>query len=227
MKVVLFGATGMVGAGVALECLDDPAVTSLVVVGRRSCGLTHPKLLERIVPDLSALDAIARELAGCDACFFCVGVTSVGLDEAAYRRLTYDVTMSVAAAVYRAAPGATFVYVSGTGTDSTERGRSMWARVKGKTENDLMKLGFRSAYMFRPGFIQPMRGVRSKTSWYRVLYALTAPLTPILMRVAPSYATTTVDVGRAMIAVAKHGYGKPILESLDIAAAARGGGGAG
>lgn len=220
MNVLLLGATGMVGAGVLLECMDAPEVTSVLVVGRTSCGVTHPKVRELLLPDLFAIDTVRDQLRDRDACFYCLGVSAVGMREREYTRVTFDLTMAVARTMLDAAPGATFVYVSGAGTDSSEHGRVMWARVKGKTENALMKLGFRSACMFRPGFIQPLRGVRSRTAWYQALYTVFAPLTPLLRRLAPGMVTTTVAVGRAMIQVGLHGSASAILETRDINALA-------
>jgi len=158
-------------------------------------------------------------MAGLDACFFCLGVSSAGLSEERYRQVTYDVTMAAATVLVERNPAMTFIYVSGVGTDSTERGRSMWARVKGRTENALLALPFQ-AYMFRPGYIQPMHGVRSRTPWYRLAYAIGAPLYPVLKRLFPGGGTTTEQLGRAMIAVARKGAPKRVLDSRDITAAA-------
>jgi uncharacterized protein YbjT (DUF2867 family) len=216
MKVLLFGATGMVGQGVLLECLRDPGVSQVLSVGRSSIGRTDPKLRELLLPDPSVLSAVESQLRGFDACFFCLGVSSAGMSEEVYRRLTYDLTLAVARTVARLDPQATFVYVSGAGTDSSERGRSMWARVKGATENALMRLPFRAAYMFRPGFIQPMHGVRSKTALYRWAYVLASPIAGLLVRWAPGSVTTSEQVGRAMLVVARRGAPKPLLETADI-----------
>lgn len=214
MNVLLFGATGMVGAGVLLECLDAPEVESVLVVGRHPCGVAHAKLRERILPDLFDIATIAADLADRDVCMYCLGVSSVGLSESAYRRVTYDLTMVVARTLLAVAPHSTFIFVSGASTNA--EGRMMWARVKGQAENDLLAMGFRAAYMFRPGFIQPMRGVRSRTNWYQAFYAVLAPIAALLRRLAPRLVTTTVIVGRAMIRVAQHGYSKRILETRDI-----------
>jgi len=216
MKVVLFGATGMVGQGVLRECLADAGVESVLAVGRRPTGRPHPKLREIVHDDFLDFSAIEPELTGYDACFFCLGVTSIGLDEERYRHLTYDITMAAATALAKLNPGMVFTYVTGAGTDSTERGRVMWARVKGKTENDLLKLPFKAAYMFRPAGIQPLHGIRSKTAWVQAIYVGAAPLLSLLNRVAPAYMTTTEQVGRAMIKVAREGYPKAVLESEDI-----------
>jgi hypothetical protein len=219
MKIILFGATGMVGQGVLIECLRDPEVESVLVVGRSPTGQQNPKLRELIHRDFTNFTAIEAELSGYDACFFCLGVTSIGLDEPTYRHLTYDITMAAATMLAKLNRGMTFIYVTGRSTDSTEQGSRMWARVKGKTENDQLKLPFKAAYMFRPAAIQPLHGVRSKTAWVHVVYTATAPLWALLHRIAPAYATTTEQVGRAMIKVARDGYPKPILESEDINAA--------
>ncbi len=215
MKVILFGATGMVGQGVLRECLLDPVVEAVLVVGRTPVEQRDPKLREVVHVNLFDLSSIEGEFAGLDACFFCLGVSSAGMSEEAYRRVTYDLTMSAAQAMVQQNPDMTFIYVSGAGTDSSERGRMMWARVKGKTENDLLKLPFR-AYMFRPAFIQAMHGVRSKTRLYRVLYAITSPIYPILKRLVPGIATSSEQLGRAMIKVANAGAPKRVLETRDI-----------
>jgi len=216
MKVILFGASGMVGQGVLLECLHDPSVTQVLSIGRSAAGQLHSKFSEIVRDNFLDYSDIAPQLAGFDACFFCLGVSSVGMDAERYRHLTYDITLSAATALARLNPQMTFVYVTGAGTDSTENGRVMWARVKGRTENDLLKLPFRAAYMFRPGAIQPLHGVRSKTAWVQAIYVATAPLLSWLHRIAPKYVTTTEQMGRAMIAVARDGYPKPVLESEDI-----------
>jgi uncharacterized protein YbjT (DUF2867 family) len=220
VKVILFGATGMVGQGVLRECLLDPDVETVLAIGRTPIGQSHAKLQEIIPKDLSNLNSVGEKLASYDACFFCLGVSAAGMKAADYERLTYDLTLSVAANLLGRNPAMTFIYVSGSGTDSTERGRMMWARVKGKTENALLRMGFKAAYMFRPGYIQPLHGVRTKTNWYRMFYAVLAPLYPLL-RLAPKYVTTTECVGRAMIRVARNGFDRNILESRDINHACR------
>ncbi len=216
MKVVLFGASGMVGGGVLLECLDDPRVESVLVVGRRTCGVTHPKLTELLHEDFFDYRALEPRLRGLDACFFCLGVSAAGLSEAEYTRRTYDLTLAAARALAAASPRLVFVYVSGAGTDSTERGRVMWARVKGRTENALLALPIGGAYMLRPGFIEPMRGVRSRTPVYRAFYVVVGPLLPLFRRIFPRQITTTVAVGRAMIALAERGDAKNVLAPEDI-----------
>jgi len=170
MKVVIFGATGMVGRGALLECLDDPRVESVLVVTRHSVGVSHPKLREIIHQDFFDFGGLQPEFTGLDACFFCLGVSSVGMSERNYHRLTFELTLAAATTLANAADGRlTFCYVSGEGTDSTEGGRTMWARIKGKTENAILQLPFRAAYMFRPGYIQPLRGIKSKTRWYQAV----------------------------------------------------------
>jgi uncharacterized protein YbjT (DUF2867 family) len=216
MKVILFGATGMVGQGCLRECLLDAGVESVLAVGRSATGQRHAKLREILHDNFQDYSAIESELEGFDACFFCLGVSSLGMSEERYRHLTYDLTMAAAKTLSRRNPNMVFVYVTGAGTDSTERGSLMWARIKGKTENDLLKLPFKAAYMFRPAGIQPLHGVRSRTAWIQALYAAGAPLLGLLGRVAPKYMTTTEQVGRAMIKVARDGYPKPVLESEDI-----------
>ena len=216
MKVIVFGATGMVGQGVLRACLLDPAVERVLVVGRAPTGVQHAKLQDLVQQDFLNFSRAETALAGYDACFFCLGVSSIGMDEERYRHLTYDITMAAATTLAKLNPGMTFIYVTGRGADSTEQGSRMWARVKGKTENDLFKLPFKAAYMFRPAAIQPLHGVRSKTAWVHATYVATAPLWALLNKIAPAYATTTEKVGRAMIRVAREGYRKPVLESEDI-----------
>lgn len=216
MKVLLFGATGMVGQGVLLEALDAPSVTRVVAVGRSPTGRTHPKLEELIVPNVADLSQVEDRLAGFDAAFFCLGVSSVGRTEAEYRAVTYDLTVAVARTIARTSPEAVFTYVSGTGTDSTEKGRVMWARVKGATENAILALPFRGAYMFRPGAILPQRGARSKTFGVRVVYVVLAPFLWLVRAVAPNSMTTTVRMGRAMLRVAAEGAPTRLLGTREI-----------
>jgi uncharacterized protein YbjT (DUF2867 family) len=216
VRVVIFGATGMVGAGALLECLDDPRVESVLVVGRRGTGVRHPKVTEVLHADFFDYDQLRRHFATCDACFFCLGVSSAGMDEAAYHRLTYDLTLAAARAMAQANPRMIFCYVSGEGTDSTERGPRMWARVKGKTENALLGLPFGAAYMLRPAYIQPLRGVRSRTPLYQAFYSVLGFLYPVTRRLAPRYVTTTVSLGRALIRLADEGYPNRIVLTSDI-----------
>jgi uncharacterized protein YbjT (DUF2867 family) len=216
VKVILLGATGMVGQGVLRECLLDPEVKSVLTVGRNATAKRHEKLHELVHQDLSDLSAVEGKLSGYDACFFCLGVSSAGMKEEAYRRVTYDLTISVARILSRLNPGMTFIYLSGAGTDSTERGRAMWARVKGKTENALLQMPFKAVYMFRPAYIQPLHGIRTKTKWYGAVYALLGPLYPIWKLLFPKYVTTTECIGRAMLNVAKRGAPKSVLVNQDI-----------
>jgi uncharacterized protein YbjT (DUF2867 family) len=221
MDILIFGATGMVGQGVLRECLEASDVTRVVAVVRRSTGIMHERLSELVAPDLTHLEPHRDRLAPFDACFFCLGVSSVGMNEADYTRVTYDLTLSVARLLVRENPQMTFTYVSGAGTDSTGTGKRMWARVKGRTENALIALGFKGAYMFRPGVIQPMHAVRSKTTAYRVTYAAAKPLFGIIRKFWPRSIVTSEQVGLAMLGVARRGYARAILEVPDIQDAAR------
>jgi uncharacterized protein YbjT (DUF2867 family) len=216
MKVILFGATGMVGQGVLRECLLDQDVELVLSLGRAATGQHHAKLHEIVQKNLTDLSEIGAQLSGYDACFFCLGVSSVGMTEPDYRRITYDLTLSVARILAARNPNMTFIYVSGTGTDSSERGRSMWARVKGETENALLRLPFHAAYMFRPGYIHPLHGVVPKTRWIAVTYAVIGPLYPVFKTLFPKSVTTTEQMGRAMLRVSRQGYPKTALESSDI-----------
>ena len=221
MKVLVFGATGMVGQGVLRECLRDQEVELAVTVGRTATGARDAKLREIVHGDLSSYAGIERELTGFDACFFCLAVSSSGMKEAEYERVTYGLTLAAAEMLSRVNPGMTFIYVSGAGTDSSERGRIMWARVKGRTENALLRLPLK-AFMFRPGLIEPLDGIQSKTAVYRVFYKLGGPLLPVLRWALPNQVVTTREIGRAMLAVARRGYEKRILEAKDIRAVVRG-----
>ncbi|HMF74637.1 MAG TPA: hypothetical protein VK604_03150 [Bryobacteraceae bacterium] len=215
MNVLLFGATGMVGQGVLRECLLDPDVRLVQTVGRTGTGVQQPKMRELIQKDLFHFPNEAN-FSGFDACFFCLGVSSAGMKEADYERVTYGITMAAAETLSRLNPNMTFVYVSGAGTDSSEHGRTMWARVKGRTENQLLRLPFRDAYMFRPGVIEPLHGARSKTTVYRLFYVLTKPLLRVLRAAFPNFILTTEQIGRAMLNAARRGAPKKILESADI-----------
>jgi uncharacterized protein YbjT (DUF2867 family) len=217
VKVIVFGATGMVGQGVLRECLLDRDVDSVLVLGRNPTGLQHDKLRELVRQDLFDLSDVADQLAGYDACFFCLGVSSTGMSEADYRRVTYDLTLGAARILAEHNPNLTFVYVSGAGTD--EHGRAMWARVKGKTEADLLALPF-NAYMFRPGIIQATHGERSRTRLYAILYPVMAPLIPIIRRVAPRAVTTTDGIGKAMLHLARAGSSEHIFDNAAINALA-------
>ena len=205
----------MVGKGVLLECIDSPDVESILVINRSPVDVVHPKIKEIIHRDFFDWSGIRDQLIGYNTSFFCMGVSSAGMKEADYRRMTYDLTLGFAKVVLFLNPTMTFCYVSGAGTDSSEKGRMMWARVKGKTENDLLSLGFKAAYMFRPGYIHPMRGIKSKTRLYNTFYTFLKPLYGLLKRM-PKYVTNNVTIGKAMIAVGLKGYSKGILESIDI-----------
>ncbi len=217
IKAIITGSTGMVGEGVLLVCLQDPRVESVLVMNRKPCGITDPKLKETIVPDFLDLSQVESDLNGYNACFFCAGVSSVGMKEAEYTRFTYDLTMNVAQTLSRLNPDMVFCYVSGAGTDSTEKGRMMWARVKGKTENDLMKLPFRGVYGFRPALMKPVPGMKNTHSAYRYL----GWLFPLVKAVSPSYVLNLSDVGLAMINCAVSGNERKVLESKDIATIAK------
>jgi len=216
MKVILFGASGMVGQGVLRECLLDPEVSTVLSIVRSSTGQQQPKLREIIHRDFFDFSALESELSGFDACFFCLGVTSAGMSEENYRRITYDITLAAAQTLAKLNSNMTFIYVSGAGTDSSERGRAMWARVKGQTENALLRLPFKAAYMFRPAVIVPLHGIKSRTRLYRVSYAVLGPLLPLMKAFMPKYVTTTEKLGRAMLIAAKRGAPKPVLENSDI-----------
>jgi uncharacterized protein YbjT (DUF2867 family) len=216
MKVLLFGATGMVGQGVLRECLLDNRVERVTTIGRKKTGMTHPKLSEIKHGDLLDYSSLETQLSGFDACFFCLGVSSVGMNEARYRSITYDITLAAANVLARLNSHLVFTYVSGTGTDSTEKGRSMWAKVKGETENALLRLPFQAVYLFRPGLIQPLHGIKSKTKFYQAVYVLMSPLFLILNTLFPNQITTTERVRRAMINAVYRGAPKSILENRDI-----------
>lgn len=216
MKVLIFGATGMVGQGVLRECLLAPDVQSVVAVGRSATGQQHAKLRDLVHKDMYDYGAIEPQLQGFDACFFCLGVSSVGMKEPEYKRITYDLTLAAATVLARLNPGMTFTYVTGAGTDSSERGTSMWARVKGATENALLRLPFKAAYMFRPGMIQPLHGVRSKTPLYDAAIVVLKPVLGLAYRWWPNRVTTTEKLGRAMLAAARGGAPKVVLDPADI-----------
>lgn len=216
MKVIITGAAGMVGKGVLLECLDNDAVTAVLVVNRRTVDMQHPKLTEIIHKDFFDLSPISEQLAGYDACFFCLGISSFRQSEEVYTKITYDLTMNFAGALLKSNPGMVFIYVSGTGTDSTESGSTMWARVKGKTENDIIKLGFRDAYAFRPAYIKPESNTPSSTPIYQVLLTIFGVLHPVIKFLFPKYTTTTAQIAKAMIEVVQHGFERKQVESIDI-----------
>jgi uncharacterized protein YbjT (DUF2867 family) len=217
IRAIITGATGMVGEGVLHECLQHPAVEAVLVINREPCGVVHPKLKEIIHTDFYNFSAIESQLAGYNACFFCLGVSSVGMKEAPYYKLTYTLTMHVAETLSRLNNDMVFCYVSGSGTDSSEKGKSMWARVKGKTENDLMKLPFKRVYAFRPGYMHPTKGLKNVQPLYRYL----SWLYPFLRKIMPGKVNTLSQVGLAMISVAMHGYQKQIIDPKDVVVLAK------
>jgi uncharacterized protein YbjT (DUF2867 family) len=216
VKVLIFGATGMVGQGVLRECLQAPDVELVQTVGRTPTAQQHPRLRELVHADMLDYSATEAALSGFDACFFCLGAASPGMSEQAYTRVTYDLTLAAATTLARLNPRMVFVYVSGAGADSTEKSRVMWTRVRGRTENALLRLPFKGVYIFRPGMIQPLDGIRSKTVAYRTFYSLAKPLLPALRAMFPDQVLSTTQVGRAMLAAARGGAPKPVLESADI-----------
>jgi uncharacterized protein YbjT (DUF2867 family) len=216
VNVLIFGATGMVGQGVLRECLQAADVEQVVAIGRNPTGQRHPKLRDVVHADLFNYATITAQLDDIDACFFCVGVTSSRMSEADYTRLTHDLTLAAAHALVERSPRMVFVYVSGAGADSSETSATMWERVRGKTENALLALPFRGVYIFRPGMIQPLDGIKSRTTAYRIFYALMKPVLPLLRAAMPRHVLTTRQVGQAMLAVVRSGARKRVLESADI-----------
>ena len=216
MKVVLFGGTGMLGSGALIECLAHPDVVEVLSVVRRPSGVRHAKLAEIVHDDFFDFSRVANRFRGCDACFFCLGVSSAGMTEAAYRKVTLDTTLAAARTLLGASPASSLCFISGAGTDSSEKGRVMWARVKGEAENRLLDLPFGNVWLFRPGYVQPMKGVRSRTRMYNAAYAVLGPLYPVLSRLGPGVVTTTEKLGLAMIRAARDGAAKKVLENRDI-----------
>lgn len=206
----------MVGKGVMLECLDHEKIDRVLTIGRNKLDIEHPKLEEILHGDFADFNPIKDKLSGYDACFFCMGVSSAGMKEEAYRQITYYYTLGLADLLYELNPGMTFSYVSGQGTDSSEKGRIMWARVKGKTENDLLHKGFRQAYMFRPGIIIPLRGIKSRTKMYQFMYDYFLWLIRLIKALAPNSTVTTTQIGLAMINSMLHGADQKILAPRDI-----------
>ena len=212
IKAIITGATGMVGEGVLHECLLDAQVESVLVINRKPCGVQHPKLKEIIHKDFFDFSAIESQLRGYNACFFCLGVSSIGMKEPEYYKMTYTLTMHVAQTLSKLNPDMIFGYITGAGTDSTEKGSSMWARVKGKTENDLMKLPFKQVYAFRPGYMHPTPGLKNVNAYAKYI----TWLYPIARVIFPNYVSTLAQMGKAMINSVKYGYPKNVLEVKDI-----------
>jgi uncharacterized protein YbjT (DUF2867 family) len=215
-KVIITGATGMIGKGVLLECLDSDVVSAVLVIGRNSIGMNHPKLKGMIHGDFSNFSSVKSQLTGYDACFFCLGISASGLNEEQYKHITYDYTLALARTLFEINPQMTFNYVSGQGTDSSEKSRMMWARVKGKTENDLLKMGFKQAFMFRPGMIIPLRGIKSRTKSYQFMYDYFMWLVKLTKAVSPNSVVDTTQIGLAMINTMLRGYSEKIIRPKDI-----------
>jgi uncharacterized protein YbjT (DUF2867 family) len=216
MKVIVTGATGMVGKGVLLECLDDKNVTEVLSIGRKPLGIEHAKLNQLIHKDFSEFESIKDQLAGYDACYHCMGVSAAGMNEEQYTAMTYGYSLALATTLYAQNPKMTFIYVSGQGTDSSEKGRQMWARVKGKTENDILKLGFEQAFAFRPGMIIPLRGIEPSSKLYRTLIKNLGWLIKLTKKLAPNAVVNTTQIGLAMIHATQKGYPKNVIDPRDI-----------
>jgi uncharacterized protein YbjT (DUF2867 family) len=221
VRVVLFGATGMVGQGVLRECLAAPDVTLVQTIGRTPTGQRHPKLRELVHAEMWHYEAIDADLSGFDACFFCLGISAAGMSEEKYRHITHDLTLAAATALARLDPQMTFIYLSGAGADSTGKSKVMWERVRGGTENALLALPFKAVRVFRPGMIQPLDGIKSKTPAYRIFYSLTKPLLPLLRKLLPNQIVSTAQMGQAMLNAVRFGAPKRVLESADINALSR------
>ena len=215
LKVIITGATGMVGEGVLHECLKHADVEKVLVITRKPCGYSHPKLTEIVHDNFFDITSLADRLKGYNACYFCLGVTSLGKNEAEYTKLTYTLTLNFATTLATLNPGMTFCYISGAGTDSTEKGRTMWARVKGKTENDLMKLSFKQVYNFRPFGIIPFLPLKPSQTYYKT-YKYLGWLFSLMKVIAPNYVITLKDLAAAMINSSLIGYSRNNLEVKDI-----------
>jgi len=213
IKAILFGSTGMIGKGVLLECIDNSDVESVLLINRKTCGISHPKIREITHSDLSDLSSLQNEFRNYNACFFCLGISAVGLSENEYRKTTFDITVNTAKTLLSVNSDIVFCYVSGAGTN--ENGKMMWARVKGETENTLLEMSFRKTYLFRPGYIQPLKGIRSRTRLYNLIYFFFKPFY-FLLKPFKGIVTDTTSLGNAMINCVRYGYAKNILESADI-----------
>jgi len=216
IKVIITGSTGMVGKGVLLECLEDSSIESVLLINRNPIGIEHEKIKELLQKDFQNLSPLREELVGYDACYFCLGVSAYRMKEKQYYEVTYKMTLHLAKLLSDINPEMSFCYVSGLGTDSSEKGRSMWARVKGKTENAILKLPFKTTFIFRPGYIQPLKGIKSKTSSYNKIYSILKPLYPIFKLIIPNKVTSSINVGKAMIYTSKHSYDANILYNKEI-----------
>jgi uncharacterized protein YbjT (DUF2867 family) len=221
MKVIITGATGMVGKGVLLACLGDARVSHVLTLGRSVVGISHPKLTELVHENLLQIGPLADQVTGYDACFFCLGTSSMGVSKEEYRRITHDLTVHVAQVLLTRNPGMTFCYVSGAGTASSEKSTMDWANVKGRVENELLRMGFKRVFMFRPAMVLPEGGVRSRTGWVNALYNVLGPLFRVLKPMFPGGITTTTILGRAMVRVALAGFARPVLEGRDVSAVGR------
>jgi uncharacterized protein YbjT (DUF2867 family) len=221
MRALVFGGSGMIGQGLVRELVRDRGVTKIILVGRTAAAVSDAKIEQHTVADLTDLAPIRTALTGVDACFWCLGISSVGLDEATYRRITYDYAVAAAKQLLAWNPAMAFIFVSGASTDSTEKGPVMWARVKGAAENAILGMGFKRAHCVRPAFIQPIEGIKSRTGMYNVAYTLMRPFYPLIRRLAPDFSTSTVELGRAMIKLARDGHEKPVLEQRDMNALMR------
>ena len=215
LKAIIFGSTGMIGQGVLMECIESAEVESVLLINRRALNPQHPKVKEIVHADFNDLSSLIPEFSNYNTCFYSLGVSAVGLTEAEYHSITYDLAVNIAEAILKTGKDFTFCYISGKSTDSTEKGRIMWARVKGKLENKLLSMPFKNSYMFRPGYIQPLKGIRSRTRWYNIIYTVFKPLY-FLLKPLKNYVTNTTALAKAMISVAANGYEKRILESSDI-----------
>ncbi len=221
MKVIITGATGMIGKGVLLECLDHEAINEVLAFGRSPVGITHHKLKEILHQDFSDFTSMKESLVGYDACYYCLGISAAGLKEDQYRKITYEYTMALAEVLYKNNPEMTFIFVSGQGSDSSETSSMMWARVKGKAENDILQMGFRQAFMFRPGVLLPLRGIKSRTKGYQFMYDYFMWLVKAVKILVPNYVVSTTQIGLAMIQATVGGYEKDIINPKDMIALAK------
>jgi uncharacterized protein YbjT (DUF2867 family) len=216
INAILYGATGMIGSGVLIECLEDPDVKSVLIIGRSSAGVKHPKVKELLIQDFTDYSSVEDQLTGYNACFFCLGISSFRMPEDKYTKITYDFSVAAAEVLSRLNPEMTFSFISGQGTDGTEQSSTMWARVKGKAENAVKSHPFKAVYLFRPGYIHPMKGVKSRTKVYQILIPIFSPLYPLMKRLMPGSVTTSENLGKAMINSAKIGYEHQVLENQNI-----------